>query len=101
MLTESYSTTRIGKYTAVEGDNQPHSIEGLESYGNNLYDIVMYNSKGEHICVFSISKGSNKYICCNLEYDKDYGNWLGFTAIKYYNVPTLIRQDLKERFINS
>lgn len=49
MLTESYSTTRIGKYTAVEGDNQPHSIEGLESYGNNLYDIVMYNSKGEHI----------------------------------------------------
>lgn len=101
MLNESYITRRKGKYTIVYGDNQPHSIEGLEKYGNNLYDVAMYNSKDEHICAFSIGQDSNKFICCNLEYDKDYGEWLGFTPIKYYNVPTLIRQDLRERFTNS
>lgn len=101
ILNETYSTSRVGKYIVVLGDNQPHSIEGLEKYRDNLYDVAMYNSKEEHICVFSIGRNTKKFICCNLEYDKDYGEWLGFTPIKSYDVPTLIRQDLRERFTNS
>lgn len=101
VLQESYITRRLGKYTVVNGDKKPHSVAGLEKYGNNLYDIAMYSYQDEHLCVFSVGKDSNKFICCSLEYDKDYKEWLGFTPIKYYEVPTLIRQDIKEHFTNS
>lgn len=100
-LNESYTTRRLGKYTVVKGDNEPHSIEGLEAYGNNLYDVAMYNAKDETICVFSVGKNSNKFIYCRLEYSKEYGQWLGFTPLKYYDAPYLIRQDIKENFTNS
>ena len=101
ILKESYTTRRLGKYTIVKGDNEPHSIEGLEAYGNNLYDVAMYDAKDETICVFSVGKNSNKFIYCRLEYSKEYGQWLGFTPLKYYDAPYLIRQDIKENFTNS
>lgn len=101
LLNESYTTRRLGKYTIVNGDNEPHSIEGLETYGNNLYDVAMYDTNDETICVFSVGKNSNKFIYCRLEYSKEYGQWLGFTPLKYYDAPYLIRQDIKENFTNS
>lgn len=99
VLSESFTTRRLGKYTVVGGDNKPHSVEGLEQYGNTLYDVAMYHSKNETLCLFSIGKNSHKFICCKLEYDKKYGAWLGFTPINYYDVPTLIKQDAKENLV--
>ena len=101
LLNESYTTRRLGKYTIVNGDNEPHSIEGLETYDNNLYDVAMYDTNDETICVFSVGKNSNKFIYCRLEYSKEYGQWLGFTPLKYYDAPYLIRQEIKENFTNS
>lgn len=99
VLSESFTTRRLGKYTVVSGDNKPHSVEGLEQYGNTLYDVAMYHSKNETLCLFSIGKNSHKFICCKLEYDKKYGTWLGFTPINCYDVPTLIKQDAKENLV--
>lgn len=90
-----YKTKRLGKYEVVLGDMTPHKIDGLEQYGNNLYDYKMYHAKDETFCVFKIGKDTRKFICCRLEYDKEYGTWLGFTPIKNYHVPTLIKQDLQ------
>ena len=55
----------------------------------------MYYAKHETFCVFKIGKDKRRFICCRLEYDKEYGTWLGFTPIKNYLVPTLIKQDLQ------
>lgn len=99
MLSESFTTRRLGKYTVVSGDNKPHSVEGLEQYGKTLYDVAMYHSKDEALCLFSIGKNSHKFICCKLEYDKKYGTWLGFTPVNHYDVPTLIKQDAKGNLV--
>lgn len=90
-----YKTKRLGKYDVVFGDMTPHKIDGLEQYGKNLYDYRMYHAKDETFCVFKIGKDTRKFICCRLEYDKEYGAWLGFTPIKNYLVPILIKQDLQ------
>lgn len=103
IIYESYSKRRIGKYDVVEGDNQPHSLKGLEQYGNNLYDVRLYsevNDKKETYAVFSIGKDTSKYICCHLETDDEYGVWLGFTPLEKQNVPALIKQDLKDNPTN-
>ncbi len=103
IIYESYSKRRIGKYDVVEGDNQPHSLKGLEQYGNNLYDVRLYsevNDKKETYAVFSIGKDTSRYICCHLETDEEYGSWLGFTPLEKQNVPALIKQDLKDNPIN-
>lgn len=102
-LNESYSVRRLGCFDVVKGDNQPHSIKGLEQYGNALYDVRLYsnvNDKKETFAIFSIGKNTSKYICCRLEFDEEYGTWLGFTPIKNYDVPTMIKQDLKNNPIN-
>ena len=102
-LNESYSIRRLGCFDVVKGDNQPHSIKGLEQYGNALYDARLYsnvNDKKETFAIFSIGKNTSKYICCRLEFDEEYGTWLGFTPIKNYDVPTMIKQDLKNNPIN-
>lgn len=102
-LCESYSIRRLGHFDVVKGDNQPHSIKGLEQYGNTLYDVRLYsdvNDKKETFAIFSIGKNASKYICCRLESDDEYGTWLGFTPIKNYDVPTMIKQDLKNNPTN-
>lgn len=102
-LCESYSIRRLGCYDVVKGDNQPHSIKGLEQYGNALYDVRLYSNvsdRKETFAIFSIGKNTSKYICCRLESDEEYGTWLGFTPIKNYDVPTMIKQDLKNTPIN-
>lgn len=102
-LNESYSVRRLGCFDVVKGDNQPHSIKGLEQYGNALYDVRLYSNvsdRKETFAIFSIGKNTSKYICCRLEFDEEYGTWLGFTPIKNYDVPTMIKQDLKNNPIN-
>lgn len=86
---------RLAEYTVVDGDEQPNMIKGLEQYGNDLYDYRMYDSKNITYCIFSLGKHSKKFICCKLEYDKEWGTWLGFTPIRRCDVPTIIIQDLK------
>lgn len=86
---------RLAEYTVVDGDEQPNVIKGLEQYGNDLYDYRMYDSKNITYCIFSLGKHSKKFICCKLEYDKEWGTWLGFTPIRRCDVPTIIIQDLK------
>ena len=100
LLIESYTKRRLGKYNVVKGDERPNSVDGLEKYGHNLYDYLMYDSSDETYCVFRIGKKSKRFICCKLEYEKDSKIWLGFTPIKHYNVPLIIKQDLKNQFRN-
>lgn len=103
IIYESYSKRRIGKYDVIEGDNQPHSIKGLEQYGKKLYDVRLYsevNDKKKTFAVFSIGRNTSKYICCHLETDDEYGVWLGFTPLEKHDVPALIKQDLKENPTN-
>lgn len=91
---------RIGKYLIIKGDNQPHRIEGMELYGENLYDKTMYSAPDETICVFSVGKDTNKRICFRLEYDKKTRMWLGFTPLEVKDVPVLIRQHIKDKSLN-
>lgn len=100
LLIESYTKRQLGKYNVVKGDERPNSIDGLEKYGHNLYDYLMYDSLDETYCVFRIGKKSKRFICCKLEYEEDSKIWLGFTPIKHYNVPLIIKQDLKNQFRN-
>jgi hypothetical protein len=99
-INESYSVRRLAEFDVVRGDNQPHTVKGLEQYKDKLYDVRMYHSKDVTYCLFSIGKNARKYICCRLEYDKEYGTWLGFTPIPKHKVPTIIKQDLKEHPTN-
>ena len=96
LLNENCSVRRLAEYDVVNGDNQSHTVKGLEEYKDNLYDVRMYHSKDVTYCMFSIGKNTKKYICCRLEYDKEYGTWLGFTPIQKHKVPTIIKQDLKD-----
>ena len=99
-LNESYIKRQSGQFTVVKGDNEAHSIKGLEKYSGNLYDVAMYDSPIKTFCVFSIGKGTNSFVCCKLLYDKEYGTWLGFEPIKSQDVPSQIKKDLKRHFIN-
>ena len=99
-LNESYIKRQSGQFTVVKGDNEAHSINGLEKYSGNLYDVAMYDSPIKTFCVFSIGKGTNSFVCCKLLYDKEYGTWLGFEPIKSQDVPSQIKKDLKRHFIN-
>ena len=100
-LNESYVKRQSGQFTVVKGDNEAHSIKGLEMFKDNLYDVAMYDSPNSTFCVYSIGKHTNKFVCCKLLYDKEYGTWLGFEPIKSQDVPILIKKDLKRYFINS
>lgn len=93
-------TRKLSEFTVINGDNQPHMIKGLEQYGENLYDVVMYHSSDKTYCVFSVGKDTNKFLCCILNYDKKYKIWISFTPIRSIFVPQIIKNDLKISFIN-
>ena len=98
-ISKTIPTHQLAEYTVIKGDNEPHSVAALKEFGENLFDVAMYSAtREETYCVFSIGKNTNKFVCCKLETDNMYESWLGFTPIKNYQVPYIIKQDLIKNF---
>ena len=94
-LLESYTKRKVGGFDAVDGDKEPHNIGKIS---DTVYDVVMYSKPSKTYCVFSIGEKTNRFVCCNLDYDKQTNEWLGFTPISANDVPKEIISDLKRHY---
>jgi len=95
-IREGRCPDRIGEFDIVRGNNKPHAIKSLKKYGKTLYDRFMFHSPEDTYCVYTVGKDTHRVVYCRLEYDKEWGTWLGFTPLEPYDVPTMIRQWVKD-----